>query len=136
MTRSHEPHRGSAATARCPALAIDAGLLCIMFVAALMVSSITLLGETIHSASLLVRGLSDFMTKRRTLAGSLAHYEFGANKPEQVWNLAIALATAIAGLWVAGRLAPGLCEAAGVSQAVHLPRTFNGSPQLLQRGIG
>ena len=84
-------------------LAIDATLLCILFVTAVLSSSLTLLGETIRSALLLGRELTGFMTNRKALAGSLAHYEFGAGKLEQAWNLAIALAMVIAGLWLASQ---------------------------------
>ena len=103
MTHSDVLNLESTRTARGPTLAIDAGLLCIMFVAALLSSSLTLLGETIRSALLLVRELTGFMTNRKALAGSLAHYEFGAGKLEQAWNLAIALAMVTAGLWLASQ---------------------------------
>jgi divalent metal cation (Fe/Co/Zn/Cd) transporter len=84
-------------------LAIDAALLCILFVTAVLSSSLTLLGETIRSALLLGRELTGFMTNRKALAGSLAHYEFGAGKLDQAWNLAIALAMVMAGLWLASQ---------------------------------
>ncbi len=103
MTHDDALNLESTRTARGPALAIDAGLLCIMLVAALLSSSLTLLGETIRSALLLGRELTGFMTNRKALAGSLAHYEFGAGKLEQAWNLAIALAMFIAGLWLASQ---------------------------------
>ena len=102
MARMDPLSREPTGTVRAPALAVDAGLLCILFAAALLTGSLTLLGETFRSALLLIRGLSDFMTGKRARAGSLARYEFGAGKLEQAWSLAIAIALIVAGLWAAG----------------------------------
>ncbi|NIA72475.1 hypothetical protein HBA54_28200 [Pelagibius litoralis] len=102
MTQRQALSQSTGGTARGPALALDAGLLCILLVATPMTGSLTLLGETLRSALLFLRELSDWMTKKKLLAGSLAHYEFGVEKLAQAWTLAIALAMIIAGLWIAG----------------------------------
>ena len=80
---------------------IDAILLLAMLIVALGSGSLTLLGEVIRSTLIMMTGVLPFVVLAEAARDGGRRYEFGVGKLEQAGNMAIALALAVAGLWLA-----------------------------------
>lgn len=81
-------------------LSIDLILLLMMLVVALVSGSITLLGETIRNALMMIAGIWAWVVVTAEERDARHRYEFGAGKLQQAGNLIIALAMAVGGLWI------------------------------------
>jgi divalent metal cation (Fe/Co/Zn/Cd) transporter len=105
---SREPRadRAAARSAFAAASPIEVILLLAMLVVAVGSGSLTLLGETIQSILITATRVWPAVALARMAGGARQHYEFGAGKLEQAGNMAIALALAAAGLWLASRAFP------------------------------
>ncbi|HSA80218.1 MAG TPA: cation transporter [Geminicoccaceae bacterium] len=82
------------------ALPIDLILLLMMLVVAVVSDSITLLGETIRSALMMIVGIWAWVAFTAEERDARQRYEFGAGKLQQAGNLIIALAMVAGGLWI------------------------------------
>jgi divalent metal cation (Fe/Co/Zn/Cd) transporter len=82
---------------------IDVIMVLVLLVVSLGFGSLTLLGETIRSASIIITGGWTLVALSRAASDAGQRYEFGTGKLEQAGNAAVALALALAGLWLASR---------------------------------
>jgi divalent metal cation (Fe/Co/Zn/Cd) transporter len=83
--------------------AVELALLLALLVVALGSGSVTLLGETLRSALIAAAGIWAALALAKAARDGGRRYEFGLDKLEQAGHTAIAVALAVAGLWVAGR---------------------------------
>lgn len=71
-----------------------------LLVAAVWGNSLTLLGETIRGAPLLLLEISLLIMLRRINRGSMVDYDYGTRKLEQFGNLIVGVALILGGLWL------------------------------------
>ena len=82
---------------------IDAILILVMLLVALGSGSLTLLGQAIRIALITMIGLWSSVVRAAATEDAGRRFEFGVGKLEQAGNMIVAVALAVAGLWLASR---------------------------------